>query len=267
MRARIKPRRQRLRVDAIAYSCSRSWARPTGAGTGIVHFGCRVAYSEPGITSPAGGGRISRVPPQPAPRGRACPSPRTYAPAVPPGLRASRLSRAPRRRARAPMAPDRTTRAPAPAPLPAIPSCPVPRTRCARSPRGKGRVYGSGREPARERAHLLADVAAEDPVADQGPQLTGDGASLLDGQVRDAAACIHDRCTGNVASEQRARGTCVYTGAACTAMVAGERLVVVELELDEQCAEEHVRPVPGLQQHRVAPLPAERSEEHTSELQ
>lgn len=40
-------------------------------------------------------------------------------------------------------------------------------------------------------------------------------------------------------------------------MVAGERLVVVELELDEQCAEEHVRPVPGLQQHRVAPLPAE----------
>src|SRR5690606_15981373 len=111
--------------------------------------------------------------------------------------------------------------------------------------------------PAGERAHLLADVTAEDPVADQGPQLTGDGASLLDGQVRDAAACIHDRCTGNVASEQRARGTCVYTGAACTAMVAGERLVVVELELDEQCAEEHVRPVPGLQQHRVAPLPAE----------
>src|SRR5204862_2787343 len=34
--------------------------------------------------------------------------------------------------------------------------------------------------------HLLADVAAEDPVADRGPHLERDRAAMLDGPVRDA---------------------------------------------------------------------------------
>jgi hypothetical protein len=39
-------------------------------------------------------------------------------------------------------------------------------------------------------ADLLADVAAEDVVADQRTQLQRDGAAVLDGEVRDAAAAI-----------------------------------------------------------------------------
>ena len=40
------------------------------------------------------------------------------------------------------------------------------------------------------RADVLADVAAEDPFTDQGPQLAGDGAAKFDREVGDAAARV-----------------------------------------------------------------------------
>jgi hypothetical protein len=60
------------------------------------------------------------------------------------------------------------------------------------------------------RADLLADVAPEDPGTEGAPEFAWDRPTVLDGQVRDAASCIHDHaipeCGGGTRLEtERAR--------------------------------------------------------------
>src|SRR5207302_9319024 len=69
------------------------------------------------------------------------------------------------------------------------------------------------------RADKLAVVAAVDAVADQRPQLFGDRALMLDGEVRDAAACIE-----LVRRDDRLRRTDVDAAAAGTAMLLDRRV-------------------------------------------
>src|SRR5204863_397807 len=60
-----------------------------------------------------------------------------------------------------------------------------------------------------DRADLLAEVAAEDPVADQGPDLERDGAAMLDRPEGDAAAVVE-----HAGGDQGARGADPQAGVA-----------------------------------------------------
>ena len=75
-------------------------------------------------------------------------------------------------------------------------------------------------------AGVLAEVAAEHPVADAGAQLARDGAAVLDGEVRDAAPRIE-----LVGGGKGPRGADVEAGGALAAMVA---LGVVERHIGGQ---------------------------------
>ena len=68
------------------------------------------------------------------------------------------------------------------------------------------------------RARLLAEVAAEDPVAELRAQLHGERAPVLDGQVREAAARVH----GVAGPEGAGRAGGVAAGAG-PAVIGGQR--------------------------------------------
>src|SRR5438046_2885685 len=62
------------------------------------------------------------------------------------------------------------------------------RSRAARAARGGP----EGENMPVRRADFLTDVAAEDPVADRGPQFHRECAAMLDREVRDAAWRVED---------------------------------------------------------------------------
>src|SRR5688572_12483658 len=112
------------------------------------------------------------------------------------------------------------------------------------------RLCGNARE-AVPRADQLAIVAAIDAVANQGPQLDGDGAFVLDGEVRDAASRIE-----LVGGADRPRRTDVDAALAAPAMlglwrIQRQRQVAVDL------AEEKPRARLAAQQQGVLAAPAD----------
>ena len=90
-----------------------------------------------------------------------------------------------------------------------------------------------------EGTHVLADVAAEDVRCRRAPQLARDGAGQLDGEVRDAAACIEHARVDERAG--RARVEAGGTGPAAWAFGSARR----DVEIDQQLAEQDVLPTPG----------------------
>ena len=100
-------------------------------------------------------------------------------------------------------------------------------------------------------ADLLADVAAEDPVAEVRSQLARDRAALLDRLKRDARWRV-DRVRG----DDRARRAAIETDAAASA-VLGQWLVGLEVEIEQQLAEHDPGAVPGHDDAGVLAVPAE----------
>jgi hypothetical protein len=108
-----------------------------------------------------------------------------------------------------------------------------------------------------ERTHLLTDVAPEHPVPHGRPQLPRYRPAVLDGQVRDAAARVHHRRAVGSEPQQCTGRTRVHARGTRAAVVAVERRVVLQLDLEEQRREEDVRAAPRVQQHRIAAVPAQ----------
>jgi hypothetical protein len=86
------------------------------------------------------------------------------------------------------------------------------------------------------RADVLADVAAEDPVADQGAQFRWYRAAMLDGEVRDTAAGI-DPVVG-----PEGVGRAVVDTAPARAAVIRRRLAFGKLEAGDDLGEEERAP-------------------------
>src|SRR5918995_5324277 len=125
--------------------------------------------------------------------------------------------------------------------------------------RGVGVVHVAGEEGrvrlvrgrARIGADLLADVTAEDPVAEVRSQLARDRAALLDGLKRDA-----QRRMDRVRGDDRARRAAIETDAAPSA-VLGQWLIGLEVEIEQQLAEHDPGAVPGYDDAGVLAVPAE----------
>src|SRR5262245_54889086 len=103
-------------------------------------------------------------------------------------------------------------------------------------------------------ADLLADVAAEEPVADARPPLIGNGASQLDGQITDAAARVEDAGGG-----EGIGGTGVEAGSASAAVAGLEGRIRSQLDVQQQAGEEEVTAEVLVQEHGVLAEPAEAS--------
>src|SRR5690606_22110418 len=100
-------------------------------------------------------------------------------------------------------------------------------------------------------ADQLAVVAAEDAVADQGPQFLGDAAAQFDGQVADAAAGVDA-----VGRHDRPGRADVDAAAAGAAMGAG-RFVHRQRQVGEQLAEEEPAAAAAVDQATVLADPAQ----------
>jgi len=100
------------------------------------------------------------------------------------------------------------------------------------------------------RAHQLAVVAAVDAVAQRRAQFLGDGAVVLDGQVRDAAPRVQP-----VGCDDGARRAHLDARAAAAA-VRGRGLGGRQCQVDEDLAEEEHRAGVALQRQRVLAAPA-----------
>ncbi len=85
------------------------------------------------------------------------------------------------------------------------------------------------------RAALLALVAAKDAVSYHALYPLWQVASVLDGEAREAAACVD-----GLATTQRPAGACPLTGSALLALVEA-RLVGLQLECREQHSQEEIR--------------------------
>src|SRR5690606_29849551 len=105
--------------------------------------------------------------------------------------------------------------------------------------------------------HLLTDVAPEDPVPDPRPKLGRDRAPDLEAQGGTAARGIHDLRPRRVASEERAGRARRHARRAPPAAVGLEGRVGLELQLEEQRADEEVGAAPRMDEHGVAAEPTE----------
>ena len=106
-------------------------------------------------------------------------------------------------------------------------------------------------------ANLLTDVTTENPVSDRGANVTRDRPFQFDGQIRDAAAPIHHRCTGFISPKKRSGRTHNDTRLTRSTPVGLERQGDIELDVDHQESEQDVRSPARMDQHRVAPEPTE----------
>src|SRR5262249_2539422 len=99
-------------------------------------------------------------------------------------------------------------------------------------------------------ADLLADVAAEDPVLERGPERGWDGAAVLDREVGEAAPRVHG------VSLERARGA---RGQAARARAAGvgREGNGRERQVSEELRKKEVRAGHAMEQEGVAADPAE----------
>ena len=85
-------------------------------------------------------------------------------------------------------------------------------------------------------AGFLANVAAENPVSDRGPVLARHVVGALDGEERNAATGIEP-----VRFDEGPRRTGVQAGATAAAALVGEgRSARLELQIDQELAQEHV---------------------------
>ena len=112
--------------------------------------------------------------------------------------------------------------------------------------------FAAPRRLAVPRAHLLAHVAAEQPVADSGPQFVRDRAAQLDGQVADAAPRVE-----LIGRDERVGRTGVQARGAGAAVVGREGRVGLEREIEQQGAEEEIAAQLLVDQHRVLAEPAQ----------
>ena len=100
-------------------------------------------------------------------------------------------------------------------------------------------------------AHVLADVAAEDPVADQRPQLPGYGPAELYGQERDAPGVVDD-----VGRNDRACRAGVDAPDAIAAGL-GQGLVGLKVQVGDDLRQQHPRAVARRQDVGVLAEPAD----------
>src|SRR5581483_9158656 len=98
---------------------------------------------------------------------------------------------------------------------------------------------------------FLTDVAAEHPIAEQRPQVARDRASLLDRLERQAA-----RRVDRVGGDDSPRRTAIEADAA-TATIAVERGVRLEIEIEQQFAQQHPGAVSRHDQATMRAIPAE----------
>src|SRR3984957_11251066 len=94
-------------------------------------------------------------------------------------------------------------------------------------------------------ADVVADVAAEDPVAEHGPQLARNGAAIFNRLIRDAQAREHLIAVG-----ERAGGAQIEASTAGAAMIAIGLQRYVEFDVGENLGEEKIRAVVAVQNHR-----------------
>jgi hypothetical protein len=88
------------------------------------------------------------------------------------------------------------------------------------------------------RADVLANVAAIDPSLQVGCDLIRQRLiTELDRSVRNAAPCVD-----NIRLDDGLRRACIDTSGACAAMVFTVRQVVIELDIEDECADKN-RPV------------------------
>src|SRR5262249_3154529 len=99
--------------------------------------------------------------------------------------------------------------------------------------RPKARLARFAREALIPRAHVLADIAAKEVVADRGTQRTRDLAARLDGQVGNALGRIQHMRRG-----EGMGGTGVETPGARPTAINRERRVRRELQGRQQAADE-----------------------------
>src|SRR5258708_37380423 len=101
--------------------------------------------------------------------------------------------------------------------------------------RNKGWLTSRHHE-AREWAHILAYVAAEDPVAHQRSEFACDPALILDGEIADAAAGIE-----RVGRRESVRGASYQAAlAASTHGFTMRRVIVIELHVRQKLAQEEI---------------------------
>src|SRR6185503_4370480 len=93
-----------------------------------------------------------------------------------------------------------------------------------------------GRGETVPRAHFLAHVTAEHPIADQRPQLTRNQAAMLDREVRDAEPRVD-----LIGRDDRAGRAAIETAPARAAVLALERRIRLERPIDEHFAQQEER--------------------------
>src|SRR5690242_5112992 len=114
------------------------------------------------------------------------------------------------------------------------------------------RVRRGARELHVPRAHILTDVAPEQPVAHERALACGELPAALDRQVGDAAAGIED-----MRRHERGGGARVETGSAAAAAIRLEGEVGVEQSVGEDDTDERKRADLGVNEHGVLADPAE----------
>src|SRR5215203_7244287 len=102
-------------------------------------------------------------------------------------------------------------------------------------------------------ADLLADVAAENPVAKVRSQLTRDRTALLDRLKRDARRRV-DRVRG----DDRSRWTAIEADATASAVLV-QGLIRFQVEIEQQLAKHDPGTVPGHDDAGVLAVPTEPS--------
>ena len=91
----------------------------------------------------------------------------------------------------------------------------------------------AGFERVIPRANILADVAAEEPIANARAQIGGNRVAKLDRQIADAARGIED-----VGLRKRIRGTGIEARPARAAMIGLVRRVVIQFDIGQQRRQE-----------------------------
>src|SRR5262245_27603085 len=100
------------------------------------------------------------------------------------------------------------------------------------------------REPHVPRTDVLADVTAIEQSADRLAQVRRNGLLELDRQIRDAPSRVE-----HAGLQQRIRRTRVETSRARAAVLGLERRIRLEIDVEEQHAQEEERPDAAVDEH------------------
>ncbi len=100
-------------------------------------------------------------------------------------------------------------------------------------------------------ANILADIAAEQPIADAGAKFVRNRLPQLDGQVTDASPRIE-----HISIDKRLRRAGIQTSSAGAAVVGFMRRVVFQLQVGQQCRQKEPTSHLFVQQQSVFADPA-----------